>query len=70
MISGDEFVELYSTVRMGVASGIIGGIGLEELGGLFIDAQPATMMHNAAKELKPSERDVKRAELVRKVMEI
>lgn len=69
-LSGSEFVDLFSTMRMGAATGVITGLDLDTLGSLFVEAQPATMMLRAGKPLKPDERDARRAEMVRTALTI
>lgn len=68
-LSGGQFVSLFSPLRMGVACGIIPNIGLDTLNALFIDAQPATLMCEAGRDLSPAQRDIIRAELVKKALE-
>lgn len=65
MLSSDEFVELYSQLRLGVAAGQIQGITLDALSELFAGAQPAAMMIRAGRQLTPAERDTFRAQMVR-----
>jgi len=65
MLSGEEFIRLFSVVRMGAAAGVLEGVSPEGLTALFIDAQPATLMQSCGKELSPAERDTRRADLVR-----
>ncbi len=68
MISSDEFVELYSQLRLGVAAGQIQGVTLDALSELFARVQPATMLVEAGKPLSPAERDVLRAQLIREML--
>lgn len=65
LLSHDEFMTLISNLRVGVALGIVEGIGLDTLSGLISDAQPATIMASARRDMEPSERDVERAGMVR-----
>ncbi len=69
MINSSEFVDLYSLLRLGAASGQITGITLDSLSELFAMVQPATMLVSAGKNLSPAERDVYRAEIVRKMLD-
>lgn len=67
-LSGREFMNLYSQVRLGVALGIL---PLEETVAfreLFVTAQAGMLMAESGGELSPEERDLKRAELVRSVL--
>ena len=65
LLRGDEFMSLISNLRVGVSLGMIEGISLDLIGGLIGDAQPATVMAMAGKEMEPAERDAARAEMVR-----
>lgn len=69
MLSGEEFVSLFSQLRMGAASGVLSNISLDELNALFINAQPATLMCTEGADLAPQERDRKRADMVRQLLE-
>lgn len=67
-LSGREFMNLYSQVRLGVALGIL---PLEETVAfreLFVTAQAGMLMAESGGELSSEERDLKRAELVRSVL--
>jgi protein arginine kinase len=65
LLSHDEFMTLISNLRVGVALGIVEGISLDTLSGLISDAQPATIMAAARKDMEPAQRDVERASMVR-----
>jgi len=65
MMSHDEFMSLISNLRVGVALGIVDGISLDTISELINDAQPATIMAAARRDMDPSERDVERAKMVR-----
>ena len=66
IMSTEESLKLASDVRLGVEMGIIPGISLETLNEIMILIQPASLQKSVGKPLSPEERDVKRAELVRK----
>ena len=68
LLSGDEFMELVSLVRMGAANGTL-QIPLEILNELMINMQPATINASEGKNLTPGERDVIRARRVREALE-
>lgn len=68
MLSSEEFVELYSQLRLGVVSGQIQGVSLDALSELFANAQPATMILNSGRQMTPAERDAYRAEMVRGIL--
>ena len=65
LLTGGEFMALASQVRMGVALGLVDTITLETLDSLLIDAGAGAVMEAAGEELDPTDRDVRRANLVR-----
>ena len=64
LLNNDEFMKLISNVRLGISMGYIDHISYDQINTLMIEAQPATLMKQAGKNLSPMERDQKRAELV------
>ncbi len=66
MLSGAEFAELLSSIRFGLSAGLVKGVAAEELNALSVKAQPATLSVFAGKPLDQAQRDILRAELVRK----
>lgn len=66
MLSGGEFTELLSYIRFGLSVGLISGITPEELNSLSVKAQPATLTAASGKVLDQTQRDILRAEIVRK----
>ncbi|NLP47721.1 MAG: protein arginine kinase [Clostridiales bacterium] len=69
LLSGDEFMELISLVRLGAANGMI-DIELEKLNELIVSMQPATLNAREEQNLTPSQRDSLRALAVREVLGI
>lgn len=67
-ISSNEALKLISDVRMGVEMGIIKEINIESLDNLIMTIQPALIQDYFSKEMTPEERDLKRAELIRKIL--
>lgn len=65
LLTHGECMTLLSHVRVGAAMGIVPDISLDEINSLLSDAQPATIMVRAGKDLDPSERDAERATMVR-----
>ena len=65
LLSGKEFMSLISNVRMGVAMNVLDTVDLNCISSLMIDAQPAALMQQAGRELDATERDARRASLVR-----
>ncbi len=69
LLSGNEFMNLISNLRVGVALGLVTDITLDTISGLICDAQPATMMAAARRDMEPGERDIERARMVRERFE-
>lgn len=65
LLSGEEFVELISMVRMGVSMGIIKGLDFGQINALLNETGAATIMANTGRQLTETERDKLRAQLVR-----
>jgi protein arginine kinase len=65
IITSSETIDLLSLVRLGIGLGIIKQLSVQKLNELFILTQPAHLQKLAGKELSPSERDIRRAELIR-----
>jgi len=65
VLSSQEAMQLLSDVRLGVSLGLIKGIEPRVLNELLVAIRPGYLQRMAGRELDPSERDVKRAELVR-----
>ena len=67
LITSRETIELLSTVRLGLALGIItdSEVNRKKINELFIITQPAHLQKMEGKELTPQERDEKRASLIR-----
>ncbi len=68
LLSGEEFSDLISIVRFGVAGGIIQGVSLEEIAALMMRSQPATLTEESRKPLTVEERRVIRAQLARETL--
>lgn len=65
MMADDEFMQLISNVRFGVAAGLIDPIDYGELNRLMIMVQPATLTVAGGRKLTPTERRSLRAEKIR-----
>ena len=65
IISSKESIGLFSTIRMGIDLGLIKNIPRSTINNLMIITQPAHLQRYYSKVLDPSERDVKRANLIR-----
>lgn len=66
MLSGGECMELLSYLRLGLSTGLVSGVTLQELNALSVRVQPATLMAAAGKPLDQNQRDILRAEMARK----
>lgn len=67
LLSGDEFMELVSLVRLGCAAGML-DTPLEKVNELMISMQPATITAAQGRNLTPQQRDAVRAEQVRSAL--
>lgn len=65
IISSQETVELLSMVRLGIDLGIVKDVDRNTINELFIMIQPAHLQKLEGKKLSASERDSKRASLIR-----
>ncbi len=65
IISSEESLKLLSDVRLGIIMGFIRGLELEDLNEIMLMIQPAYLQKLSGGQLKPDERDQRRAELVR-----
>ena len=69
IITSKEAIDLFSNVRLGIDMGILKGLNLQAVNRIFILIQPAHLQKIEGKALSPQERDIKRAELIRKELE-
>ncbi|KJJ84136.1 ATP:guanido phosphotransferase [Candidatus Omnitrophus magneticus] len=63
-----ETIKLLSIVRMGVALGIVKDISINVLNEILLLSQPAHLQKLNKRELSSQERDIKRADLTRKML--
>jgi len=66
IISSEESLKLLSDVRLGAAMGLVKGIEIDKINELMIMIQPAYLQKMSGGQLRPDDRDQKRAELLRK----
>lgn len=66
IISSDESMKLLSDIRLGIDLGIISNLKTETLNEIMLQIQPASLQKVFERQLVPEERDVNRAELIRK----
>ena len=67
VLSSSECMELLSYIRLGLSTGVLQGVTTQELNALMVNAQPATLMARAGKQLDETQRDVLRADMAREV---
>ena len=70
VISSGESVQLLSLVRLGVDLGFIGNLKPAELNSLFLLIQPAHLQKRFGRALGASDRDVRRADLIREQLKV
>lgn len=70
IISSQETIELLSLVRLGCDLGMVKDINRSRINELFIIIQPAHLQKIENKRLSVQERDIKRAELIRKKLSL
>jgi protein arginine kinase len=69
IMSSKEFLKLYSDVRLGIALGLVTDIEYETLGNVMIGVLPANLiMNNGGKNISEIERDILRADYIRKTV--
>ena len=66
MITSKEAIDLFSSVRLGIDMGILKGLNIQAINKIFIIIQPAHLQKLEGKTFSAQERDVKRAELIRR----
>lgn len=68
IMSSEEANKLLSDVRLGVNMGIIKDIDVETLNEIMILIQPGNLQKSTGRALNPDERDIRRAEIIRKMI--
>ena len=69
-ISSEETMDLLSSVRLGVNLGLLGKVDIATVNELFILTQPAHLQRLEKRDLDPSERDITRADFIRKQLRL
>jgi protein arginine kinase len=69
VLTSQEFMNLSSAARLGHSLGVIPGPDVRALNELMVRTQPSHIQRSAGKALEPAERDILRAEIVRKWLE-
>ncbi|OWZ84530.1 protein arginine kinase [Natranaerobius trueperi] len=70
IISSKEALELLSQVRLGVDLGLLENVDPTILDDLMVLIRPANLQKYARKDLNPQDRDIKRAEIIRKRIDL
>lgn len=66
IITSKEAVDLFSRVRLGIDMGLLKDLNIQAINQILIFIQPAHLQKIEGKVLSSQERDIKRAELIRK----
>ncbi len=69
IMTAKEFMSLASQIRLGISMGVITHIKNETLNRLITEIQPAHLQKHCGRPLSPSERDMMRADYLRKEIE-
>ncbi|MFC1548386.1 protein arginine kinase [Candidatus Omnitrophota bacterium] len=69
VITSGETIKLLSAVRFGVDMGIVNDIDMLEINEILLLTQPAHLQKMIGREIGPHERDVKRSDLIRDMLE-
>ena len=69
VLSSEEFMRLWSDVRLGVDSGVIGDIKIKTLDTMLALVQPAYIQKMFGRMLNTDERDVCRAKIIREMLD-
>ncbi|MBS4536848.1 protein arginine kinase [Clostridium sp. D2Q-11] len=70
IITSKESMDLLSDIKLGIEMEIIDNIDRMIINKLIIKTQPANVQNKYDKNLSPEERDIKRAEIIRKELDI
>ncbi|HHV79037.1 MAG TPA: protein arginine kinase [Firmicutes bacterium] len=70
IMSSAEALRLWSDIRLGICAGLIMGIPLAKLDELLVMSRPGYIQRTAGREMEPSERDITRANMIRKLLEV
>jgi len=66
IITSRETINLISNVHLGINTGILKGVDAKRINDIFIMSQPAHLQKLENKVLSPDQRDMKRADLIKK----
>lgn len=68
-LTNEECMNLISNVLVGLSCGLLTISSTQDIHALMNDVQPATLMVTAGKDLEPEQRDISRANTVRRIFE-
>ncbi|MDS1030381.1 protein arginine kinase [Bacillota bacterium LX-D] len=68
VISSEEAIRLLSDLRLGITMNLINGVKTDQLNELLVAIQPASLQAHYEKSMSSFERDVKRGELIKKIL--
>ncbi len=68
-MTSQEVMSLTSAVRLGLCLGVVNNVSVAALNRMVFMSQPAHLQKKFGKEMDPRERDVVRAEMIRKILE-
>jgi len=66
IITSNETIKLLSAIRLGTDLGLVKDMGMDKINEVLLLVQPAHLQKMEGKEIGPYERDIKRADLIRK----
>ncbi|MFH1837792.1 MAG: protein arginine kinase [Candidatus Omnitrophota bacterium] len=69
IITSNETIKLLSAIRLGADLGLIDNVDTNRINEILILSQPAHLQKNNGKTIPPYERDIKRADMIRKVLD-
>lgn len=70
IITSEEALRLWSDVRLGVCLGLIKSLPLARLDELLVLSRPGYIQRSAGEKLEPLQRDIRRAKMIRKLLEV
>ncbi|MBU1083822.1 MAG: protein arginine kinase [Candidatus Omnitrophica bacterium] len=68
IITSNETVKLLSAIRLGADLGLIDNVDTNRINEVLLMVQPAHLQKSSGKTIPPYERDIKRADMIRKIL--
>ncbi len=69
LLSSSDFASLYSLLRLGASEGLFDNLNADKLAGLFEHTQTGTLCCEYGASIPAAERDIRRAEILRKALD-